>query len=644
MSVFVGPLLLALIISLPLALASAPAALPSAGAAPSGQVWNGAALRITDLKNSYPAAAALQFLEDAGGQLTVRDVQGADVAMRFRPVNTGDNEVNFGYSRSAYWLRLPVAVESNMARDWFLEVGFSSLDRISVFQVGANGRISEQSAGDLAPFAQRPVVHRNFVFPVVLNPRTSNVIFLRVESAGTLTIPVTLWESRALMAQDQSTYSLLSVYYGMLLALLLYNLMIYFATQDRVFLNYVVFVFFMAIGQASINGFGNQFMWPEFPAWGNIALPSGMALTGLCGAIFTRSFLGTKTAFARIDRVLVTFGIVFIIAAIVPTFISYRLSAMLTSFTGLAFGITAVAIGVYCDKQGHPGARYFLIAWTLLLLGVAVLAARNFGWLPTNTFTTYSMQIGSALELVLLSFALSDRLSSIRREKELATRETLITKQRVVDALQTSARELESRFVTRTRELEASVQSLREKEQQLGFLASHDQLTGLANRTLFYDRIAQSLARIRRNGGSLGIVMVDIDNFKVYNDQFGHAAGDRMLVAVADALRASVRAIDTVARWGGDEFVVLVDEVTDVVDVETVAVKLLKSMQTLEDPNGKAMPAGTAALSTSISIGVATFPEHGVDAHTLLVAADLAMYRAKAAGKNQWRWASGAAR
>lgn len=593
------------------------------------------AVRVTELRTRYAASGALGVLEDPAGVFTIEQVAAPEMLARFNPAQPeGDNQVNFGYSTTVYWLRLPVRVDSDRDRDWFVEIAFPSLDHVSVFQRDANGRFHEQATGDLQPFSKRPVAHRNFVFPVLLPPRSENVIYLRVQSVGSLTVPVTLWESRALLAHDQATYSLLAMYYGMLMALALYNLLIYFTTHDRVFLNYVAFAIFMGMGQASWNGFGNQFLWPEFPAWGNIALPSGMALTGLFGALFTRRFLGTQESFPSLNRVLLAFAAMFLLSALAPLIMPYRLAAMLTSFTGLSFAVSAVAIGIYCDEKGQPGARFFLIAWSLLLLGVAVVGARNFGWVPTNGITTYAMQLGSALEMVLLSFALSDRLSSIRREKEHAANAALAENQKLVASLRESERKLEERVADRTRELESSVQSLREKEQKLGYLASHDQLTGLANRTTFHDRVLHSMRRVRRHNEYLAVVMVDVDNFKLVNDQFGHIAGDQLLCAVAERLRQSVRAVDTVARWGGDEFVVLLDNVATAVDVEKVAQKLVAAMQAA---TVKADQRGTP-VSATVSVGLAKFPDNGADAHALLLAADIAMYRAKAAGKNQWRW------
>src|SRR5262249_453812 len=143
----------------------------------------------------------------------------------------------------------------------------------------------------------------HLVFPLMLEPGQTITVYPRVTSAGNLTIPVALWQPAALHRHDQEAYAALSVYYGMLLALLLYNLLLYFSIRDPVFLAYVAFVTAMTIGMSSQNGFGNQFLWPDWPQWGNIALPSGMSAAGFCAALFTRVFLGTRKQWPRLDRV-----------------------------------------------------------------------------------------------------------------------------------------------------------------------------------------------------------------------------------------------------------------------------------------------------------------------------------------------------
>src|SRR5690606_3300000 len=117
--------------------------------------------------------------------------------------------------------------------------------------------------------------------------------------------------------------------------------------------------------------------------------------------LFTRLFLETRKGSKLLDRSIVGCALLFALAALSPLLLPYQTVAILVSVLGIAFSAVAVAGGVWCLRHGHPGARYFLLAWSLLLVGVAVLAMRNLGWLPTNGFTLNAMQIGSALEVLL---------------------------------------------------------------------------------------------------------------------------------------------------------------------------------------------------------------------------------------------------
>ena len=587
------------------------------------------ALTIGKDEGSYHVASSLQYLEDPQRTLTVAEAA-ADAA-RFRPVPvSGVNDINFGYSHSAYWLALPLKLAADAPADWLLEIGYPSLDRVEVYTRLPHGGFAMQIAGDLQPFSQRPFAHRNLVFPLQLKPGAAQTVYLRVTSDGNLTVPATLWQRDALYQHDQRAYAGFSIYYGMLLALGLYNLLLYLAIGDRAFLAYVGFVACMAVGQASMNGFGNQFAWPEWPAWGNIALPSGMSATGLFGAVFTRLFLDTRRTAPKFDRVLIALIAVFAFSALSPLLVSYQFSAILTSIAGITASAVFTACGVHCLRRGHPGARWFLLAWALLLVGVAVLAMRNLNWLPTNLLTLYSMQIGSALEMLLLSFALADRINVMRREKDRATQEALDARQTMVNALRQSEQVLELRVADRTRDLESANAQLRQKEKELEYMARHDMLTGLANRVLLHDRLDQAIARARRTGRGAAVLVIDLDEFKTVNDNHGHAAGDELLRNAAARFRHAVRESDTVARLGGDEFVIVVETLHESKEAIRIADKLLAEA---------AMPLelGPGPVRVNLSIGIAFYPQDGASGEALLQRADHAMYAAKSAGKNRWR-------
>ncbi|HXV10814.1 MAG TPA: diguanylate cyclase [Burkholderiales bacterium] len=591
-------------------------------------------LVITSGVGSYALSPMLDFLEDPGKRLSIGDVAAPAVAGRFQRAAVSGAEINFGYSRSAYWLRLQLRVSPGAARQWLLEIAYSSLDRVEVYTPRAGGGFSVQVAGDLQPFAERPFPHRNLVFPLTLTGEADQTIYMKVVSAGNLTIPATLWQPAAMHYHDQLSYAVLSIYYGLLLALLLYNLLLFFAVRDRAFLAYVAFVATMAVAQASWNGFGNQFLWPHWPAWGNIALPSGMAAAAFFGTLFARTFLDTHRHYPRLDRVLVAQMAVFAVATFLPVVASYYVGAITVSVAGLVGAAVLTCSGIYCVAKRQPGARYFLLAWTVLLLGVAVLALRNLGWLPTNALTFYSMQIGSAAEMLLLAIALADRIQTVRLDKERAIKELLAAKQAAVGALLRSGQALESRVAARTSELAQANANLRQRERELKHLEQQDPLTGFANRSLLDDLIGHAVLRAQRTGHSFAGLGIDVDGFKNINGLHGRSVGDRMLKTIAARLRESVRQADTVARLSDDEFFVILEDLVD----REIAIRIAGTIvSSLSEP----VLVDSLTLQAAVSVGVAYFPDHANNPGQLMRGVEMAVYAAKSAGRNCWRVAPG---
>jgi two-component system, cell cycle response regulator len=167
----------------------------------------------------------------------------------------------------------------------------------------------------------------------------------------------------------------------------------------------------------------------------------------------------------------------------------------------------------------------------------------------------------------------------------------------------------------------------------LADLAYYDQLTGLVNRTLFNDRLSHALARAKRAGRRVALMFLDLDEFKAINDSRGHEAGDSVLQAVAEQLRGAVRQTETVSRFGGDEFSILIEPFDDVTTARTVAERILGRLQQPVSLSGE-------EIRVSSSIGIALFPDHASDEKTLLRHADAAMFRAKCLGRNNFQFYS----
>jgi diguanylate cyclase (GGDEF)-like protein len=588
-----------------------------------------AAVRLMPGVASIGLASQVSILEDPGGRLSLADVQNRGNEFRPAPV-TGDAAINFGYSSSAWWLRVELEPDPAAPRDWLLEVSFPTLDSVEYF--GPEG--AYMATGDRLPFARRPLPHRNFVFPVRLGETGTGTVWLRVVSEGTLTVPLRLWQAGVFWPDSQASYAVLSVYFGMLLALALYNLLLWFSLRDHNYLTYVLFAASMAVGQLSLNGLGNQFLWPDWPTWGNLAFTVGFAAAGLFGALFTRGFLETRRNLPRLDGAVTGLAALFAVCIVVALAAPYRLAAILTSLTGVTFAVVAVLAGLRCWRAGRPGASTFLLAWTVLLLGVAVVGLRNLNLLPTTFLSFYAMQMGSALEMLLLSFALADRINGLRRAKDAAQSEALATKQQMVGALQRSEASLERRVAERTTELEEANARLRENERQLQALAHTDTLTGLANRLLFDARLEQSMQQARRSQGQTALLLVDLDHFKAINDSYGHAIGDEVLRSAAERFRAAVREVDTVARLGGDEFAIVLAAIGSAADADRMADKIVAGLR--EPMRVLGMP-----LEVTGSVGVAVFSGGDLSPAELVRRADRAMYAAKEAGRGCFRVHSG---
>ncbi|MBU3737525.1 MAG: diguanylate cyclase [Rhodoferax sp.] len=577
-------------------------------------------------RGELPLRAHLDVLEDASRQWGIDDVDRPDQPDRFRRMG-GTGDLNFGITDSAYWIRITLRADSTVPIDRLLEVAHPSLDRVDFFDRSPAGTV-HLNAGYTLPFNQRPVAHRHLVFPLRLEPGVTHTVLLRVISRGSLTVPVRLWTAEALSSSDQTAYTVLAVYFGMIFALSVYNLLLYLSLRDPVYLLYTGFAASLALAQAAMSGFGSQFLWPHAPPVGDAVLPSCFSLGGLFGALFVQRFLDTRSRMPRLNRLIsgVQFG--FLACAIGPALAPNPPFAIATALLGTLFCAISLLCGLIGLRQHQPSAGLFLAATGALLLGVSAFALRTLGWIPTTFITSNGMLLGSALEMMMLSLSMAHRIHALRQEAARAQAEALRSRQSAMEVLQHSERQLERRIAERTAELAQANERLQRSEAVLKTLALQDALTGLANRNRLQEQLRQAVARSRREAAPLAVLMIDLDGFKPVNDRLGHAAGDELLIEIGRRLRAAVRANDTVARVGGDEFVVLMEGIQSRADAEAAGAKLIASIR-------EPMTLGGSAVSVHVgaSVGLALCPDQSDDIDQLLRLADQDMYRAKALGR-----------
>jgi PAS domain S-box-containing protein len=370
--------------------------------------------------DSYNLSSFFDVLEDPTAALTFDDILKPQTQQAFRPVKPGSTATNFGLTHSAFWLRITLGTQSDTPATWLFEVAYPPLNLLELYSSRLDGGFDHQKGGDLRAFADRPIPHRNHVLPVTLTPGKSSTLYLRIASQGTVSAPVRLWKPGALWAHDQVEYSVLSLYFGLLIGLFLYNLLLFISLHDRVYLFYVAFVAWIAMSQAALTGMGAQLIWPQWPWWIAVSISASNAMSGVFGILFARDFLSSSQSMPRLDRLLRLAVALWVVAFASALLLPYVISVWMVTLLALLTVTSLVVVGIFSVRRKHPGARYFLYAWTVLLIGVTILALHNTGWLPSNVFTANSLMIGSAFEMVLLSFGLANRVNIAIVEKEQA--------------------------------------------------------------------------------------------------------------------------------------------------------------------------------------------------------------------------------
>lgn len=554
----------------------------------------------------------MTYLRAPPGELTLAQVQ--RLGQRFVPAHER-RDLQLSYIRDEVWLRVDFQSVAAQPVEPILALEYAYLDRVTLYQVRASG-VEVARAGATLPAAQRTVRHRLPMFPLQLAPGERITLYLHVQSQGSMTLNSNLWSRQAFYENSDLSYVMMAAYYGSLLALGLYNLLLFFSIRHASYLLYALFTFSYATAVIAFNGIGALYLWPELGSSASRILPVGFTLASTLAIMFTRSYLDTPRFSPRWNRLLLAGTAIGWLVVLAALLMPLQQALYTMSLFGILIAFLLLLCGLSCALQRVLGAWIFVVAWSLLLLGTSMLALRNLGLLPSNVATLYSLQIGSALEMLLLSLGLAARFNELKRQKELAQQEMLRT-------LREQESVLEQRVASRTQELAEANSRLEE-------MASHDPLTGLANRSGLEQHLRAAMLRAARTGKNLALLMIDLDGFKPINDNYGHDVGDQVLKVIAERLKEVARGGDFVARFGGDEFIVVAEQITDQATGDVLGERLRQAINAPILLDGKQLEVG-ASIGMSLSDG------HTPEARELLQQADVAMYQQKNAAKELLR-------
>lgn len=562
---------------------------------------------------THEGVEGASWLVDPGGELTLEQVRSDPVAPQWRSLPPRQ-VLNLGFTDDAIWLRIRIApAEPNRV----LEIAYPLLDNLTIHWFAGDQLLQTHETGDQRPFSSRPVYHRNFIF-VVPRADTQVTAYIRVRTSGALQLPFSLRASERFLANDQATYGIQLLFAGFMIALVLYNTLVLLVVRHIAYLWYVLGVTCILLTQMSLHGLTFQWLWPGWPQINNLAVISLISLSVMFTALFSDAFLSAwkfSRGAAIYIRLVALLGFLSLVGGF---FLPYDFSIQTVAVLVFVLTPPMLFAGLWLWRRGQVLAKFYLLAWTPLLVGHFLFAMSKLAVLPRTVWLEYAPEFGAALEGLLLSFALAYRINLERQRRIRAQNDAL-------DIQQAANQTLEKRVADRTAELSVANERLRT-------LSVTDGLTGVSNRRRFDEALLAEWRRATRQRQSLALIILDIDHFKRVNDTYGHPCGDACLVQVAEICRARFRREgDVVARYGGEEFAMLLPD-TD----EAGAIQLAEEIRLAIGRHRVNCQGVAGAIGLTASLGVAVRLPGGEDDPDLLVrTADEALYEAKAAGRNR---------
>lgn len=397
---------------------------------------------------------------------------------------------------SAYWIRLRLKYNPESSKRWLLEFFDQTTDSIEVY-FPDNKSYTKKVIGESLPFAARTFLHKNFAVEIANDSDDVKEYYFRVKSKNRVNVIIVLRSVNRFIYYALNEYFLYGLFYGIILVVAIYNLMMYFLIRERQYITYIMYVLSVGIFTMCSDGIAFQYLWPDHPEWN--AKASGIALFSLvlCALFFLKQFLHTRSRFPALNKiingVIVARVLIFIIALFFyPLLFEFRWIEVIPLTIAFYTGINSYL-------KGYKPARFFVVAYGLLFIGfwVKVFINLDIPLIPGSVVTHYSISISFWFEMWLLSFALADKVRIIKDSKDRALRRIIRqheSNQLLKDKVN---RELENEVAKRTCEI---------NDQKL-IIESQNADLSTAN-----EKLKEQAAEISRMNA-----LLDLDNYKLKN-------------------------------------------------------------------------------------------------------------------------------
>lgn len=372
-------------------------------------------LILRDGINSYSVNSFIYTLFDSTKLLTIKEISSNYVSSEFKILSK--EQTNLGYRSEAIWLRFTIRNESKKT-NWLLSLNSSGIDKAILFTPLNNGRFKKDKAGLIFPREARENNSRFIVFQTNINSQETKTYYIRIESEKPIQLNLETWQPNMFFEKGQNEYIILGLFYGGLVMMAIYNLFLFFSIKDISYFLFSLFVSSVLYYQGNVDGIYIQYFTPDNPQYNLISANISAASVSFFGLLFVKEFLQLNKYSKFLNRLclILIYSIGLDVLMIIILQVS---SSIFTSPIGAIYIIFSFVAGVYCFKKGNKNAVFFLLASFFFLAGILFRVLNVFAIINESFLSEYGMQIGILIEMTILSFALGDRINSIKREEEL---------------------------------------------------------------------------------------------------------------------------------------------------------------------------------------------------------------------------------
>jgi serine phosphatase RsbU (regulator of sigma subunit) len=423
-------------------------------------------LKLNDnFNNSFKIAYELYILVDTNASISFKD---ATESNQFK-LHQQSIAPNLGFTSNNYWFKFTIN-NTQAQQSRVLEFAYPFFNQLDVYIPTINGKYKKMTVGDHFPFAARPYKHKNFLFDLSFESGETKTIYAYLHCNGEATsFPVKVWTKHDYLRNNYEEHLALGIYYGIILFVFFFSAFLWFIVKERYQLYYFLYIIGVAIFQFSLDGLAFEYFWPNNVWLANHVIPLSGSFTIMALILFVISLLKTKVHTPIIYKILV---VLFFVDVVLFTlsFLSnpfYSIGLMGINFIAVPINVLILLSAIISYRMGIPTAKYFLVAFSLLILGILAALFKNFGILPRVFLTEYSIPMGSAIELIMLSLALAENVKLLKVEKEEAQNLLLeeLQEKSKMQALANIA--LEQKVIERTAEIQLQKEVIEEKNKDI---------------------------------------------------------------------------------------------------------------------------------------------------------------------------------